>query len=267
MTNGSFVLSSEEASPKRSFKNIETWDEILEKWPKVETVQEATGLLYAATRIKSSRIRGPEETAAEMQGRLRFFLEAASLEDEDVSEVAAQLLVKHFLGQRQNMEINGQWYVKVDGMLVTFLREVRDCLHEAPYPRFIGEYLIRVHGIWSTGNVRHRVPHEAYQVITPYLIDALLAWGLAGLLMYGSEEHLEVIEQKIETMMANYGSSGYSFTQALSNVECEPLKVFTPATKEEALRRSALVLLRRRTWTNEFGAANKLLREAAASRS
>lgn len=175
-----------------------------------------------------------------------------------IATVAAQVIVKQILGKRNHMVIDGQWYVRADGMLLQFLREPRDCLYEAPYPRFIGEYLTRVHHVWVTGNKEHRISHLAYQPITPYLIDALLTWGMAGLLATNvPEEYRQLIDEKIEALLKNHGSFGYSFTQALSDISREPFKAMPPAAKEEAARRAALVLMRNRVWQSEYGDAVK----------
>ncbi|CAN5686739.1 hypothetical protein BH11PAT2_BH11PAT2_04100 [soil metagenome] len=256
MESNKLVLSSEasDETVQRTFRQIETWGGLVEQWALVETEPEAVGLLYCAANFKRSWGNGPQQSARDEEDRVRFFLDCAALSNKRVSTVAAQMIVKHVLERRQHMEIDGQWYVKTDGMLLQFLREPRDCLCEAPYPRFIGEYLARVHGIWYTGDEKHQVPHHAYQPLTPYLIDALLAWGMAGLLAFNVPgEHRQLIYDKIEALLKNHGSFGYSFTQALSDISKEPFKTMPPAAKEEAVRRAALVLMKNRVWEIEYG--------------
>jgi len=172
---------------QRTFTTIESWDEFLERWEDIDTVQEAIGLLYAGATIfpfdNRTRCSPAEQEDKELLNRMEFYREISDQSNKQIAEVAEQVLVKGLLDKILIIGRIKSFCAVISAL--EFLEKPRESLRYPPYPRFVSQFLVSIHELWSVGvnpEYVRGVDHQNLQPHTRVIVRTLCAWGLGYLL-------------------------------------------------------------------------------------
>lgn len=239
----------------REFTRIETWDEFLTRWRAIDTEQEAVGLLYAGTTVVPVPQYVHDKTG-DVPQCVNFYLKWATHGNEAVQTTARQLIIKHWL---RATPLRTE-FVEAHRLLLGFLSEVAEgqarALEEAfyaepplfrpPYPRFVSEYLLRVHKVWYAPERYSDRDHKAFQYLTEPLTDALCWWGLAYVLAqdYRGKKTMPAIERFLERRGFKLGDIFFGLSG-----HGDPMSDLTSHhAQDEVKERAARALIKMRYW-------------------
>lgn len=243
----------------RKFAKIETWEDFLEVWDEVDTEEEAGGLLYAGTKVPYQNRYG---SVAEIRERVEFYLLWAGHEDDTVSAIAQQLLIKHWLREARMEEEFWEVHRCLLGFLVQTAGMVSSALEKyfftasshsdkrfelfgPPYPRFVTKYLAEVYDVWHHAH-EHEQAHAAFQVLTEDLVNAACWWGVSYMFAVDGDgkSTIPIIEQFLE-------KRGYDPRDVLLTLSGhgEPLPDLAfPGAQDQVKERAALAFLKMKYW-------------------
>jgi hypothetical protein len=164
-----------------------SWSEFIALCRAAWTEIEMIGLLYAGTSIgfdKEGHYPQPDscrDILLDFHRKVKFYLEIAQGENEKLSVLAQQLIVKRLLEQffqlswrgKENPEMSRLIFEKLSG----FLADVKKSLTLPPYPRFAGRFLSF---FISESNSLVEEGNDMYDL--SLLITPCIVWGRSELL-------------------------------------------------------------------------------------
>lgn len=191
----------------RRFASMGGWEDFLERWEAAKTVDEAVGLLHAGPSVDTHIMKGRETPGGVAMERVDFYLHWANQrepnpESDQVAVVAQQVIVKGLLSSRAILV--REETIPAHRKLLAFLREPRPALRKPPYPRFAGEYILRMLEAWAKPkaqgvDVFAALHHDTEEVLWP-----VLSWGYGWVLSEGHDRAEEVIDV-INRFLAHHG--------------------------------------------------------------
>ncbi len=175
---------------------LKNWQEFMSQWDTCTTEAGATGLLYAAAKLRKSGLRtehewGNQDEARCLNLKVDFFLGLTTQEENHaIATIARRLIVNELLGECLSLswtELVGSSHAK----LVGFLSRVDDDLRKQPFPRKVNEFLFQSFHRWKTVEREMKAPMHLPREVsldrvkrltseydkTKPLVEACVAWG------------------------------------------------------------------------------------------
>jgi hypothetical protein len=174
----------------------QSWKEFEFLWGTCTSEEGATGLLYAAAKLRKSGLRTENEWSDQDQVRcfnhkVDFFLELTTQEENPaIATIARKLIINELLSEGLSLSWTGL-VGPAHAKLVDFLGKVHDDLRKQPFPRKVNEFLFQAFHRWKAAEREMEAPihrrremsldrvlrlTSEYDQTVP-LISACVAWG------------------------------------------------------------------------------------------
>jgi hypothetical protein len=198
----------------RTFAEFGNWEEFLTRWDAIDMVDEATGLLYAGTKVPPFHIEDGcrhKEKEAAVKTRVDFYLNVAEYKNPVLASTAQRLIVKAWLKRMSLWTVDSPGYKEAHFSVLNFLQTPRESILAPPHPRFVSAYLLPICEEWDTGthpDYSKGAIHRLLQKHGSLIVRAMCAWGLAYQLAHRAthaEEKLPILKEFLDKQKFNPG--------------------------------------------------------------